>query len=518
VAQGKVSDNLRLTLSNPDDYQVSTTQGSLTVTPATVNVSGRNTTSTYTALVQTNTYTASGLVGTDALTVTGMASATDVRRNGAAGVMAYADSLRVTLPSANYLLGTVTDGSLTINPAPLTVAGQNTTVVYNGAVQSNAAPNVTGLLGTDTAAGAVSVTGLGTGTRAGSYADSFALSGPRSGNYVISSSTPGALRIDPASLRISGKTTSKAYSGTTQMNDAATITGLQGSDGAAVSGYAQARNVSAGTQSDDLKVALAHPGDYTVAITNGSLTITPYRLSTSGGSSTAPGLAASASNKVYDGNTTATGSVTPVLFAGDTLVASASSASFDTKNAGTGKTVTFSGLSLSGDATTLANYSLGASPMATTTASITSASGGDEAAKVPLVLPETAASSAAVASRAAPIISVLVVRQSSTEVGGIVVVYVPKELATSGQGFSFRIPDSLFNAATETTATDTNPAAPARATLVNGEPLPRWLSFDPQTKVISASAVPDRGFPVEVVITEGRKVVTVVVSERASGT
>jgi hypothetical protein len=241
-------------------------------------------------------------------------------------------------------------------------------------------------------------------------------------------------------------------------------------------------------------------------------------LNASGGSSTAPGLAASASNKVYDGSTTATGSVTPVLFAGDTLVARASSASFDTMNAGTGKTVTFSGLSLSGDATTLANYSLGTPPIATTTASITPASGGGEAAEVPLVLPETAASSAAVASRAAPIISVLVVRQSSTEVGGIVVVYVPKELATSGQGFSFRIPDSLFNAATETTATDTNPAAPARATLVNGEPLPRWLSFDPQTKVISASAVPDRGFPVEVVITEGRKVVTVVVSERASGT
>jgi hypothetical protein len=140
VAQGTVSDSLSLTLANPGDYQVSTTQGSLSITPATVSVSGRNTTSTYTALAQTNTYTTSGLVGTDALTVTGMASATDVRRDGAGRVMAYADSLRVTLPSSDYQLGTVTDGSLTLNPAPLTLAGQKTASPTTPAPRSTARP------------------------------------------------------------------------------------------------------------------------------------------------------------------------------------------------------------------------------------------------------------------------------------------------------------------------------------------------------------------------------------------
>jgi len=121
-----------------------------------------------------------------------------------------------------------------------------------------------------------------------------------------------------------------------------------------------------------------------------------------------------------------------------------------------------------------------------------------------------------VASRGSPIVSVLVVRQTSTEIGGIVVVYVPKELATSGQGFTFRFPDSLFPSSVDGAQADASSAA-ARATLTNGDPLPRWLSFDPVTKVISASAVPDRSFPIEVLITDGEKVITVVVSERAAG-
>jgi len=111
-----------------------------------------------------------------------------------------------------------------------------------------------------------------------------------------------------------------------------------------------------------------------------------------------------------------------------------------------------------------------------------------------------------------------VVRQSSTEIGGIVVVYVPKELATSGLGFSFVIPDTLFNASAEVPEADNNQQFEAKATLISGDPLPQWLSFDPKTKLITASAVPDRGFPVEIVISEGKKIVTVVISERASGT
>ena len=72
-------------------------------------------------------------------------------------------------------------------------------------------------------------------------------------------------------------------------------------------------------------------------------------------------------NKVYDGNTNATVTLSDNRIAGDVLTASYSSASFTDKNAGTGKTVNVSGISISGvDA---GNYT--ANTTATTTANIT---------------------------------------------------------------------------------------------------------------------------------------------------
>jgi len=79
-----------------------------------------------------------------------------------------------------------------------------------------------------------------------------------------------------------------------------------------------------------------------------------------------------ASNKVYDGNTTATISNAGKLIGvveGDTgkVALGNTGATFDTKNAGTGKTVTLNGVQLSGaDA---GNYSIAST--ATDTASIT---------------------------------------------------------------------------------------------------------------------------------------------------
>lgn len=75
----------------------------------------------------------------------------------------------------------------------------------------------------------------------------------------------------------------------------------------------------------------------------------------------------------------------------------------------------------------------------------------------------------------------------------------------------------MFNAPAESTAADANPPGPVRATLDNGDPRPRWLRFDTQTKGIRVSALPDRGFPLELVINKGRKVITVMVSQRAAG-
>lgn len=76
-----------------------------------------------------------------------------------------------------------------------------------------------------------------------------------------------------------------------------------------------------------------------------------------------------ASDKPYDGNTTATVvlSSADIVF-GDIITISSLSATFDTKDVGTGKTVTVSGISING--VDVGNYTL-FNTFATTTASIT---------------------------------------------------------------------------------------------------------------------------------------------------
>jgi len=97
---------------------------------------------------------------------------------------------------------------------------------------------------------------------------------------------------------------------------------------------------------------------YAHAMTNYTLTVNPKPVTITG---------LSASNKVYDGTTTATVTGTAVingLVSGDTVTVIAGTASFANAAAGNNKTVTFSGYSLTGaDA---GNYTLSAQPAAVT--------------------------------------------------------------------------------------------------------------------------------------------------------
>src|SRR5207245_836101 len=78
-------------------------------------------------------------------------------------------------------------------------------------------------------------------------------------------------------------------------------------------------------------------------------------------------ISATAANKVYDGTTDATVTLSDNRVAGDTLSASYTGASFADKNLGAAKTVSVSGIAISG--TDAANYT--ANTTASTTADIT---------------------------------------------------------------------------------------------------------------------------------------------------
>jgi formylglycine-generating enzyme required for sulfatase activity len=176
------------------------------------------------------------------------------------------------------------------------------------------------------------------------------------------------LTVNPKPVTITGLSAeNKVYDGTTTVtvNGTAALSGKVGSDDVTVSaGTAVFNNKNVGTgkavtfsgysldgvDAENYSLS-AQPASVTANITAKSVTIT--------------GL--SASNKVYDGTTTATVSGTATIngkISTDTVTVSAGTAAFANASVGNNKTVTFSGYSLT--STDAGNYSLSAQPASVT--------------------------------------------------------------------------------------------------------------------------------------------------------
>jgi hypothetical protein len=146
------------------NYSISYINGSLTITPASLTVTGNATNSVYTAAAQTNGFTTSGLLGSDSVTgVSGLATRTDVGST--------ADNLSGATGTglANYIIG-YTNGSLTITPASLTITANNAqrpintpnppfSATYAGFVGGESAANLNGTLAFSTPATVASPAG-----------------------------------------------------------------------------------------------------------------------------------------------------------------------------------------------------------------------------------------------------------------------------------------------------------------------------------------------------------------------
>jgi hypothetical protein len=165
--------------------------------------------------------------------------------------------------------------------------------------------------------------------------------------------------ITPKSLTVSGVTAAnKVYdaSTTASLTGSAALVGVVAGDTVtASSGTGAFANKNAGTGKAVTVTGLTLSGDdainYSVLAPTGlTADITPKSLSLGG---------VNAASKTYDGNTTASLNGTAALagvIVGDNVTVSAAQASFADKNAGTGKTVTLSGVSLQG--TDAPNYLL----------------------------------------------------------------------------------------------------------------------------------------------------------------
>src|SRR5439155_1543261 len=167
-----------------------------------------------------------------------------------------------------------------------------------------------------------------------------AISGPDAPNYSANTIASTTANISTATVTALVSADNKVYDGTTAATIATrSLNGVLGSDNVSLSG---------GTASFATK---------TVGTATTEADITARSLSV-----TATGV-----NKIYDGTTSATVSLTDNRLAGDSLTTSYTSASFATKNVGTTKAVSVSGIALSG--TDAANYT--ANTIASATADMT---------------------------------------------------------------------------------------------------------------------------------------------------
>src|SRR5512139_2067367 len=377
AAPGKTVTATGLGLSGLDagNYTVNTTATTAAdITPAalTGSITANNKVYDGNATATLASRSLSGVIGSDAVSYSGgTASFSD--KNAAPGKTVTATGLGLSgLDAGNYTVNTTATTAADITPAALTGSITANNKVYDGnATATLASRSLSGVIGSDAVSysgGTASFSDKNAAPGKTVTATGLGLSGLDAGNYTVNTTATTAADITPAALTGSITANNKVYDG----NNTATIasrslSGVIGSDAVSYSGGTATfsdKNAAPGKTVTGTGLGLSglDAGNYTVNTTAATTAdITPAALT---GSITA-------NNKVYDGNATATlasRSLSGVI-GSDAVSYSGGTASFSDKNAAPGKTVTATGLGLSGlDA---GNYTVNTT--ATTAADITPA-------------------------------------------------------------------------------------------------------------------------------------------------
>ncbi|MDB5026281.1 MAG: Fibronectin type domain protein [Mucilaginibacter sp.] len=354
------------TLSNT----TASTTASITTKPITVTATGINKIYDGTAIA-TVTLTddrVSGDVLTDAYT-----TATFANKDVASGKTVTVSGISISgTDAANYTLNSITAGSTTasITQKTLTVTAHGVDKIYD----SNTTATVT--FTDDRVSGDVLTDAYTTATFASKdvatgktvSVSGISISGTDAGNYTLNSITTSSTTagITQRTVAVTAHGVDKVYDG--NATAAVTFTDDRVSGDALTYAYtAVFNNKNAGTGKAVSVTGISinggtDAGNYTLnSITTSSTTanITQKALA----------IAAHGIDKVYDGNTTATVTLTDNRVASDLFNDVYATATFANAGAGTGKTVSVSGISISG--TDAGNYTLNGITTATTTANIT---------------------------------------------------------------------------------------------------------------------------------------------------
>jgi hypothetical protein len=371
--------------ANYSPNTTATTTANITVRTLTVTISGGG--KTYDASTTATVSYSSDKVAADTLTITGAATFADKAAGSNKTITATGIAISGA-SSANYVLGNTTaTTTATISKRTLTITGvfSASNRIYDGTTDATgnvsvpASPGVSPVQGADditlTGTPVFTYASAGVGTALAITSSGYSITGADTSNYTLTQLSLSS-NITVRTVTIGGLLvvpSTKTYDSTTTISitdtSALTLVNVASADAGipsrlALTGLvAQYANKTVGSGK-------------TVSLTSASLTgssLSNYVLSTVGAPTASADITLrplnvtiSATSKVYNASTTATVTYSDNRVSGDQFSISGT-ATFDSKNFGTGKTVTASGITLTG--TDAANYSQNST--ATTAANIT---------------------------------------------------------------------------------------------------------------------------------------------------
>jgi hypothetical protein len=265
-----------------------------------------------------------------------------------------------TYASANYAFTQFVDGRVTVTPATLSIVAQVATRTY-GATEPTFAGTVTGLRNGDSLSAAVTGTlTFTTNATLTSNVGTYGLTGSGlttvSPNYLLAPAAGNttALSVTPASLTVNVASATKTYDGNAYTGGAGVSYAgfLNGDNATVLSGTTTYAGTSQGALHVGSYILTANgqtATNYTLSYLPGALTVSPKTITAT----------LTANDKVYDGATTATGTLTLNGLVGSETLGKTFAAAFNSKDVASANLVTASSVQLTDGTGRAANYVLG---------------------------------------------------------------------------------------------------------------------------------------------------------------
>jgi fibronectin type 3 domain-containing protein len=350
---------------NSNFNSASDTSKTLTVNKRTLHVTATGVNKTYDGTIAATVTLGDDRVNSDAI-ITAYTTAAFTAKNVGTGVTVNVSGISLSGTAAgNYTLAattTTTTANITQRTLHVTATGQNKS--YDGgtsATVSLADDRVTGDAFTVSTTSAT-FANKNVGTAKTITVSGISIAGTDAANYTANTSTTTTANVTQRALAVTATGQNKIYDGTT----AATVTLADNRVAGDVltTSYTTAvfadKNVGTGKAItvNGISISGTDSANYAAnASTTASANITARALT----------ISAIGQNKIYDGTTTATVSLSDNRITGDSLSDSYTGAAFADKNGGNGKAISVSGISISG--TDAGNYA--ANTSAITSANIT---------------------------------------------------------------------------------------------------------------------------------------------------